>query len=358
MEEEKLSTAINPNELLSIDSNFVLSRLKDSETLKKIELEIAKHGFFITKPTLQITVEVTAGQTPTLDPEDLLKLFSPFGSIETISLQNPDATSALIIYKDIVSAYIAQQALNNYPIPSLNGKIVLKWLLTEQETTRKTSTPSFDENKVDSYNQSQSYAESGSKYTCRFDIQIENDKEFQVARRLIGSKGSNMKKIVDQCSKGCTYPVQDVIKLRLRGRGSGFKEGPNQQESDEPLHLCISSRFRDKYTKAKQMVQDLILTTYEDYKRFCEQAGKEVVNLNTKMSENVYGGKKKNYSKSCVFYPPEYYATPTSPPATAPQQYYYEGSRPSNSFYPRSSYTYYSSEAPQHRAYTKGYRLK
>jgi hypothetical protein len=26
------------------------------------------------------------------------------------------------------------------------------------------------------------------KYTCRFEIQIENDKEFQVARRLIGSK--------------------------------------------------------------------------------------------------------------------------------------------------------------------------
>jgi len=29
---------------------------------------------------------------------------------------------------------------------------------------------------------------SNGKYTCRFDIQIENDKEFQVARKLIGSK--------------------------------------------------------------------------------------------------------------------------------------------------------------------------
>ena len=34
------------------------------------------------------------------------------------------------------------------------------------------------------------------KYTCRFLIGIENDKDFQVARRLIGSKGSNMKRIV------------------------------------------------------------------------------------------------------------------------------------------------------------------
>jgi hypothetical protein len=30
------------------------------------------------------------------------------------------------------------------------------------------------------------------KYTCRFEIQIENDKEFQVARRLIGAKVKNI----------------------------------------------------------------------------------------------------------------------------------------------------------------------
>jgi hypothetical protein len=29
---------------------------------------------------------------------------------------------------------------------------------------------------------------SSGKYTCRFEMQIDNDKEFQVARRLIGSK--------------------------------------------------------------------------------------------------------------------------------------------------------------------------
>lgn len=39
------------------------------------------------------------------------------------------------------------------------------------------------------------------KFTCRFDIQIDNDKEFQVARRLIGAKGCNMKRILEVCSK-------------------------------------------------------------------------------------------------------------------------------------------------------------
>lgn len=31
--------------------------------------------------------------------------------------------------------------------------------------------------------------------------------------------------------------IQDLAKLRLRGRGSGFKEGPRHEESAEPLHL-------------------------------------------------------------------------------------------------------------------------
>lgn len=34
------------------------------------------------------------------------------------------------------------------------------------------------------------------KLTCRYEIQIENEREFQVARRIIGSKGCNMKRIL------------------------------------------------------------------------------------------------------------------------------------------------------------------
>jgi hypothetical protein len=53
------------------------------------------------------------------------------------------------------------------------------------------------------------------KFTCRFDVGIENEMTFQVARRIIGVKGGNMKRIVRDTG----------IKLRLRGRGSGFLEG-------------------------------------------------------------------------------------------------------------------------------------
>mmetsp|Transcript_9776 Transcript_9776/g.12070 ORF Transcript_9776/g.12070 Transcript_9776/m.12070 type:complete len:101 (-) Transcript_9776:957-1259(-) len=68
-------------------------------------------------------------------------------------------------------------------------------------------------------------SDSSAKYTCRYDIQIPNEREFQVARRLIGAKGCNMKRIISQCQKNMPQ-VSEVVKLRLRGKGSGFKEGP------------------------------------------------------------------------------------------------------------------------------------
>jgi len=66
------------------------------------------------------------------------------------------------------------------------------------------------------------------KLTCRYDIQIDNEREFQVARRIIGSKGFNMKKIIED-SLNCdnkNYPhdnTNELLKLRLRGKGSGYK---------------------------------------------------------------------------------------------------------------------------------------
>ena len=53
------------------------------------------------------------------------------------------------------------------------------------------------------------------KYTCKYEILIPNDKEFQVARRLIGSKGCNMKRILNECKSNNN--INDNIKLRLRG---------------------------------------------------------------------------------------------------------------------------------------------
>ena len=105
------------------------------------------------------------------------------------------------------------------------------------------------------------------KYTCKYEILIPNDKDFQVARRLIGSKGCNMKKILNECKQNNN--INDNIKLRLRGRGSGYKEGPQNKESDEPLHLCISAKNQEEMKKACGLVDDLLDKIYDEYKKFC-----------------------------------------------------------------------------------------
>merc|ERR550537_699135 len=104
------------------------------------------------------------------------------------------------------------------------------------------------------------------KYTCRFIIGIENDKEFQVARRIIGGKGANMKRIVKQTE----------AKLRLRGMGSGYFEGAGQKESSEPLQLCVSCTSSEGYRMAQKLVEDLLKRIYEEYKQYCRDSHKPV----------------------------------------------------------------------------------
>lgn len=117
---------------------------------------------------------------------------------------------------------------------------------------------------------------SKSKFTCRFDIQIPNNNEFHVAKRIIGNKGCNMKQIIESAKAtelailNQMYPYQvhhtsNPVKLRLRGKGSGFKEGNKMQESNEPLHLCVSSHNYECYLEACKEVESLLARVYQEY---------------------------------------------------------------------------------------------
>lgn len=114
------------------------------------------------------------------------------------------------------------------------------------------------------------------KFTCRFIIGIDNDKDFQVARRIIGAKGANMKRIVKTTD----------AKLRLRGVGSGYFEGNGQKESSEPLQLCISCTGEDGYRSAVKSVEELLHRVYDEYKVFCKDAGREAPDILMNFTEN------------------------------------------------------------------------
>lgn len=126
-----------------------------------------------------------------------------------------------------------------------------------------------------------------SKYTWKYDVQIKSLPGFSVARKIIGFKGKNMKDILNKLKvNNFKGPIQDVIKLRLRGQGSGFKEGPKNVESSEPLHLWISSKYYDKYVEACKLVESLLKSVYWEYNNYCNYIGIPTQKYRLKKREN------------------------------------------------------------------------
>eukprot|EP00927_Polykrikos_kofoidii_P059324 TRINITY_DN54504_c0_g1_i1.p1 TRINITY_DN54504_c0_g1~~TRINITY_DN54504_c0_g1_i1.p1 ORF type:complete len:502 (+),score=59.08 TRINITY_DN54504_c0_g1_i1:138-1643(+) len=116
-----------------------------------------------------------------------------------------------------------------------------------------------------------------SKYTCRFFIGIDNDDDFRVVRRIIGSGGARMKDIVAKAG--------GEAKLRLRGRGSGFVERDTKSESQEALQLCISCPRAESYGVAVRCVEELLRGIYRQYGAFCAERGKADTVPDIRMSE-------------------------------------------------------------------------
>jgi hypothetical protein len=99
----------------------------------------------------------------------------------------------------------------------------------------------------------------------------------------------------------------EVVKLRLRGKGSGYKEGPNQKgkikgfnylESNEPLHLCVSSKHKDIFLNVCSEVEKLLLKIYEEYSAYNQKKGKPTQNkIILKKIETSYGLTNLNFQK-------------------------------------------------------------
>merc|ERR1712194_701766 len=104
------------------------------------------------------------------------------------------------------------------------------------------------------------------KPQCQFFIGIEEDTKFRVTRKVMGPIGKHMKSISEQTG----------AKLRLRGLGSGFKEGLEQVESSDPLMLCVSTDAEKSYQEAVRQVWALLESVYLQYSRFCEKEGMPV----------------------------------------------------------------------------------
>ena len=116
-------------------------------------------------------------------------------------------------------------------------------------------------------NQNNKIVEEKGKFTCKYKILISNDNNFNIVKKIIGNKGYNMKRIIDIYIAN-VHCEPNALKLRLRGKGSGYKEGPGNEECDEDLHLCISCKTQNGLNYACYLVEELINSIYEEYKVF------------------------------------------------------------------------------------------
>ena len=99
------------------------------------------------------------------------------------------------------------------------------------------------------------------KYVCNYLVQIENDDNFVVTKRIIGKNGCFLKKIIQEA---CIKYGDFSTKIRLRGKGSGYLE-QNGKESEEPLMLCVSSLNYPTYINCCLLIDNLLKKVYNDY---------------------------------------------------------------------------------------------
>jgi hypothetical protein len=202
--------------------------------------------------------------------DDLGTVFQRYGRLTGVDTLSPQFAFGRVWFENHRDAEAAIADLDNKILNGIHGRLRVVWdpLSIQKMSDIKRLGGTFDMDDQSSTNRGPrgglppsagTVTPSGvRKYTCRFDIGIDNDKDFQVARRIIGSKGCNMKKIVDVSG----------AKLRLRGRGSGYLEGPSREESPEPLHLCVSCTSLDGYNAAVNAVTEILEGVYQEYRNF------------------------------------------------------------------------------------------
>lgn len=245
------------------------------------------------EPVVSVSVEGMRFQYQ-LTEDDIQKVFRRYGHVKNVQVDEGCA-SARVTFSSQHDAQAAITDLDGKVLNGLNGTLRISWVspgaappymlpglggypsqVPPVASPWPTASAASAGNGADASGPGDKGGKGTRKYTCRFLIGIDNDKEFQVARKLIGSKGCNMKRIVKLTG----------AKLRLRGIGSGYLEGASQKESSEPLQLCISCTSPEGYQTAVKQVEDLLSGVYDDYRQFCQDHGKACPDLSIKLSEN------------------------------------------------------------------------
>ena len=186
---------------------------------------------------------------------DLLNISKPENKSDSTQKQedikiNPNINLQQIVINNTFKEYVPKNN-NNNSNNSLNNK-------TKNQNVQ--NTPSSPVKDVEF--QTNSTRDYQFKYVSRYIVQIENDKNFPVTKMIIGNSGKLLRNIL---VKNCINNGDHTTKIRLRGKGSGYKEGPKNEESKDPMELCISSLNLISYLKCSNEIENLLRNVYYQY---------------------------------------------------------------------------------------------
>ena len=99
------------------------------------------------------------------------------------------------------------------------------------------------------------------EYICKYIVQIENEENFFISKRIRGFKGCIFKNII---INNCTIFGDYSTVIHLRGKGSGYFE-ENGTESKEPLMVYLSSLNYSSYIKCCNAIDEWMEKIYNDY---------------------------------------------------------------------------------------------
>ena len=335
-----------PNYKDIVKASIRALKLKDSssssEETKTGPQDVIKRKFNFIIPS--IVLELNSDSDIVLSKEDLNEFFSTFGEVKYIDIQL-NSKKAYVLYKSYFCALFAYETIKEIldekdEVASPNSEVKYKLVrdedkgkiedhyntMTPIKLNQQNETMNYIPKQYNNYQfnygypfpyynptyqfypvsnfqvfpvsfSTQSSREYLYKFVCNYSVQIENDPYFKVTRRIIGNNGANLKKIIyESCIKFQDYST----KVRLRGRGSGYKEGEERKESEEPLQLCVSSLNYSTYIGCCKQIEEMLIGIYNEYYEFCKRRRvKNEFLRKIKKNEYVVNRKKEiNYKYS------------------------------------------------------------
>merc|ERR1711904_59651 len=100
------------------------------------------------------------------------------------------------------------------------------------------------------------------RHLGRYPVGIEQDRAFNVMRRLLGPGGSNIKGIAQESG----------ARIHIGGRDSGHRGGLQcSSNDDESLAIFVSASSRAGLQAAANMTSSLLERVHREYRNFCHR---------------------------------------------------------------------------------------